>query len=66
MHTPMGLTSTPFLSYHEINTKETDLLEDAWGLYSDFGDVIRLLEEYKLTPEEHLISSLIEHFREMK
>jgi hypothetical protein len=66
MHAPMGLTSTPFLSYHEIDIKETDLLEDAWGLNSGFSDVIQLLEEYKMTPEEHLISSLIDHFREIK
>jgi len=62
----MGLTSTPFISYHEIDTTETDLLEDAWGLNSGFCDVIQLLEEYEPTPEEHLISSLLERFREIK
>ena len=62
----MGSTSTLFLSYHEIDTKETDLLEDAWGLNSGFSDVILLLGEYEPIPEEHLISSLLEHFREIK
>ena len=28
---PMVLISTPFVAYHEIVVKETDLLEDAWG-----------------------------------
>jgi hypothetical protein len=62
----MDLNSTPFISYHEIDTKETDLLEDAWGLNSGFGDVIQLLGDYEPIPEEDLISSLIDHFREIK
>jgi hypothetical protein len=60
----MVLTSTPFISYQEISTKETDLFEDAWGLNSDFFDVIKLLEDYEPVPERNLISSLIAHFRE--
>ena len=62
----MELTSTPFISYHEIDTKEADLLEDAWGLNSGFGDVIQLLGEYKPVPEEDMITTFIEHFREIK
>jgi hypothetical protein len=27
---PMGLTSTPFLSYRDIDTTGTDLYDDAW------------------------------------
>jgi hypothetical protein len=66
MHTPMDLNSTPFIKYHEIDTKNKDLIEDAWGLNSDFCDVVRLLEEYRPLPDKHLISSLIEHFRQTK
>jgi hypothetical protein len=63
---PMGLIFTPFISYHEINVSETDLLDDAWGLNTDFCDVIQLLDEYKPEPGSKLISSLIEHTRELK
>ena len=63
---PMGLISTPFISYHEINVSETDLLDDAWGLNTDYSDVIQLLDEYRPEPGSELISSLIEHTRELK
>jgi hypothetical protein len=57
---PMGITSTPFISYRDIDVRETDLVEDAWGIDSCFSDVIRFLHRYKPVPEERLISSLIE------
>ncbi|MBA4322903.1 MAG: hypothetical protein C0408_08825 [Odoribacter sp.] len=56
----MGLIFTPFISYHEINVKETDLFEDAWGLNSGYSDVIQFLGEFKPEPEKKLISRLIE------
>ena len=62
---PMGLISTPFISYHEIDVSETDLLDDAWGLNTGYSDVIQLLDEYKPEPGSELISSLIEHAREI-
>jgi hypothetical protein len=61
--TPMGLISTPFISYHEINVKETDLHEDAWGLNSGYSDVIQFLGEFKPEPENKLIDRLIELIR---
>jgi hypothetical protein len=63
---PMGQTSTPFISYHEINVKETDLLEDAWGLDSGFSDVIGFLGEFKTEPGDQLITRVIELLREPK
>ena len=60
---PMGLTSTPFISYHEIKTDNLDLFEDAWGLSSRFGDVIGLLRQVKPEPEEDLIEKLIDKIR---
>jgi len=60
---PMGLISTPFNSYHEINVKETDLYEDAWGLNSGYSDVIQFLGEFKPEPENKLIDQLIELIR---
>ena len=44
----MALTSTPFLSYHEIQVDNIDIYEDALGLYQEFSDVINLLEQLNL------------------
>jgi hypothetical protein len=63
---PMGLISTPFISYHEINVKDTDLLEDAWGLDSAYSDVIQFLGGYKPEPEDLLISRLVDLISEHK
>jgi len=62
----MGLTSTQFISYHDINVKETDLLDDAWGLSSGYSDVIQFLGEYKPEPGIKLISRLIELVRDQE
>jgi hypothetical protein len=56
---PMGLNSTPFISYHQINTENTDLISDAYGFDTEFTDVVNLLDEYEPLPEDELISSLI-------
>jgi hypothetical protein len=60
---PMGLNSTPFISYHEINVEEIDLIEDAWGFNSEFCDVIELLGQVKVAPPGSLTLSLIEKVR---
>jgi len=60
---PMGSNSTPFISYHDIKVHEIDLLEDAWGLNSEFSDVIELLRQLKPEPERRLTTSLIEKIR---
>jgi hypothetical protein len=62
---PMGLTSTPFIKYHELNLTETDLIGDAWGFSSVYGDVFFLLGEIKPEPGDELISQLIEHISEI-
>ena len=63
--TPMALTSTPFLSYHEIQVDNIDIYEDAFGLYQDFSDVINLLEQLKPVPKKRLTKRLIERVRQM-
>jgi hypothetical protein len=63
---PMGLTSTPFISYHDISVEETDLFEDAWGLNSGYCDVIQFFGEIKPEPGIELINRLIELIREPK
>ena len=60
---PMGLNSTRFISYHDINVKDIDLIEDAWGLNSQFCDVIDLLRYVKAVPEKDLTEKLIDKIR---
>jgi hypothetical protein len=60
---PMGLTSTPFISYHNIKVKNVDLFEDAWGINSEFSDMIDLLRQIKAVPGKRLTKRLIEKIR---
>jgi hypothetical protein len=60
---PMGLNSTPFISYHNIKVKDVDLFEDAWGFNSDYRDVIELLSQVKAEPGRRLTKRLIERIR---
>jgi hypothetical protein len=60
---PMGLNSTPFISYRDINVEGIDLIEDAWGFNSEFHDVISLLSQLNIVPERKLIKKLIEKIR---
>ncbi len=60
---PMGLISTQFISYHNIKVNDTDLFEDAWGLNSEFSDVIKFLDQVKPVPEKLLTKKLIEKIR---
>jgi hypothetical protein len=61
--TPMGLNSTPFLSYPEIKTDEIDLFEDAFGFYPQFCDVIDVLKQLKPVPGKRLTRRLIKVVR---
>jgi hypothetical protein len=61
---PMGLTSTPFLSYREIQVENIDIYDDAWGFYQEFSDVINLLEQLKPVPKKKLTKRLIERVRQ--
>jgi len=59
----MELESTHFISYHDIRVKDVDLLEDAWGLSSEFSDMINLLHHVKAVPGKMLTKRLIEKIR---
>jgi hypothetical protein len=61
--TPMGITSTHFISYREINVQNLDIIEDAWGLNAQFVDVIALLRQAKACPVEGLTEKLIDKIR---
>jgi hypothetical protein len=60
---PMGLNSTPFISYHSINVKDIDLIEDAFGLNTEFCDVIDLLRQIKAVPDRQVSERLIMKIR---
>jgi hypothetical protein len=60
---PMGLISTHLLSYRDINTSRIDLLDDAWGFYPQFSDVIDILKVLKPVPDSRLTRQLIEKTR---
>jgi hypothetical protein len=60
---PMGLNSTQFISYRDIKVKEIDLIEDAWGLNSEFWDVISVLGHLKVIPGKSLTRNLIRKIR---
>jgi hypothetical protein len=63
MKTPMDINSTPFISCHEINVEDIDLLEDAWGFNSDFHDVVELLRMFKIEPGDELTKKLIDKIK---
>jgi hypothetical protein len=60
---PMELNSTPFISYQNIKVEDLDLFEDAWGLNSEFSDVIGLLKQMRVKPARGLTKKLIENIR---
>jgi hypothetical protein len=59
----MVLVSTQFITLRDIKVEEIDLLEDAWGLNSEFSDVIDLLREIDPVPEGCLTTNLIKKIR---
>ena len=61
--TPMGINSTHFISYREINVKNLDLIEDAWGLNARFADVMALLRQAQAGRVEGLTEKLIDKIR---
>lgn len=60
---PMGLNSTPFLSYRDIHTEKTDLIGDAFGIYAQYDDVIGLLNVLKPEPGNCLTDRVIKACR---
>jgi hypothetical protein len=60
---PMGLISTPFITYRDIKVKDIDLIEDAMGLNTEFSNVIALLRSIKVVPGRNLTTCLIKKIR---
>ena len=59
----MGLNSTRFISYRDINVGQIDLIEDAWGFAAVYGDVIGMLQSIQVVPEKDLSEKLIQIIR---
>jgi hypothetical protein len=62
---PMELFSTQFITLREIKVEEIDLIEDAWGMNSEFCDVIDLLRQIEPIPERCLTMNLINKIRKI-
>jgi len=60
---PMESISTPFITFRDIKVKDIDLLEDAWGLNSEFCDVFELLRLVNSVPRRDLTTNLIKKVR---
>ena len=60
---PMDLISTPFITFSNIKVENIDLIEDAWGLNSEFYDVIDMLDLIKAEPERCLTRNLMKKLR---
>ena len=56
----MGLTSTQTVTYREINVKDADLIEDAFGFNCDFNDVVACLRKVRFEPGEAITKRLID------
>jgi len=64
---PMGLTSTPFLSLSDIETDEIDLVGDAFGLSSTFGELTDLLDKIgSEVPDDSITERLLDKIRKTK
>ena len=55
---PMGLTSTQFITYSEIEVKNIDLFVDAFGIRTEFSDVITFLRMASFEPGKDLLKKL--------
>jgi hypothetical protein len=60
---PMVHNSTPFISYHDIKVEDIDIIEDAYGINSEFYDVICFLGLMKSIPGRNLTKTLIDKIR---
>jgi hypothetical protein len=56
----MGLTSTQLISYSDIEVKNIDLFEDAFGIRYEFSDVIAFLKTASFEPGKDIIKKLMD------
>jgi hypothetical protein len=61
----MAYISTQLLNYGDISVDGIDLFEDAMGMYTEFTDVIELLDQLNAEPDDSLTKDLIMKVREL-
>jgi hypothetical protein len=61
----MAYISTQLLNYGDISVDGIDLFEDAMGMYTEFTDVIELLDQLNAEPDDSLTRDLIMKVREL-
>jgi hypothetical protein len=61
----MAHISTQLLNYGDISVDGIDLFEDAMGIYTEFTDVIELLDQLSAEPDDSLTKDLIMKVREL-
>jgi hypothetical protein len=54
----MNRNFTP-VTYSEIITKSIDLIADAYGYEYSWADVINLLDNYSISPDNKIVSKLL-------
>jgi len=54
----MILTSTQLITYSDIEVKNIDLFEDAFGIRYEFSDVIAFLKTASFEPRKELLMRL--------
>lgn len=62
----MGLISTPFLTYREIKTADSDLIEDAFALRTEFSEVYEFLGSIDCRPRDAMVEQLVKRISERK
>jgi len=60
---PMGLNSTPFITYQDIIVDGIDLYEDAFGICPEFSNLFDMLRQVNIVPDKRLTCQLIEKIR---
>jgi hypothetical protein len=55
---------TPFITYADVDVREIDLYDDAWGLLTQFPDVIGALAMVEPSPRMGLVIGLLEKIEE--
>ncbi|HEX2920867.1 MAG TPA: hypothetical protein VHO50_06870 [Bacteroidales bacterium] len=61
----MDFISTRFVHYPEIIVDKIDPYEDAWGLNTEFPDVIEALGELNFLPGDFLTKNLMEKVKKL-
>lgn len=62
----MDIKIIPFTSNSDIEVDEIDLYEDAFGLNTEFTDVIRELSKLNVSPGDKITQSLMDRVKKLE